>query len=193
MTPEQSLRALALDVGLTDGWAARLGEPHRHYHTLGHIAHMLAHVGPQPSRELLAAIWLHDIVYDPRAPDNEERSAAIAVTDLTDTTIDGGTVEQLVMATKHHAHAPDQSDDTTRIIDLDLLILSESDATYDRYAKAIRLEYGHVPDADYRPGRARVLERMLAGPSLYRSAEFRGREARARANVMREIALLRAG
>src|SRR2546425_2197945 len=58
-------------------------EPHRHYHTLEHIAHALGRFDGIRSRVDAAdaaelALWLHDFVYDPRAKDNEARSAAYA-------------------------------------------------------------------------------------------------------------------
>jgi len=58
-------------------------EPHRHYHTLEHIAHALARFDGIRSRVDAAdaaelALWLHDFVYDPRTKDNEARSAAYA-------------------------------------------------------------------------------------------------------------------
>lgn len=192
MTPEQALRTLALDPAITAGWIARLAEPHRHYHTLDHIAQMLAHAGSAPSRELLAAIWLHDIVYDPRAADNEERSAALAGRDLAASDLDVATVQDLIIATKHHIFAPAQSSGAALIVDLDLLILGEPPAGYDCYAAAIRREYAHVAEAAYRPARAQLLERFLAAPMLYRTAAFRDREPAARANLRREIAALRA-
>ena len=62
---------------------AMYSELHRHYHNQNHIANCLAEfdrvksfVDNPPAVEL--AIWFHDAVYDPRAGDNEERSAELA-------------------------------------------------------------------------------------------------------------------
>src|SRR3954467_11456663 len=58
-------------------------EPHRFYHTLEHLAEMfrvagkLADAASAPAAVHLA-VWFHDAVYDPRATDNEGRSAALA-------------------------------------------------------------------------------------------------------------------
>src|SRR6266545_4870561 len=55
---------------------ARWSEPHRHYHTLDHLAAVLSIVyitGP-----VALAAWFHDAVYDPRRDDNEEASARLA-------------------------------------------------------------------------------------------------------------------
>src|SRR3954470_9982464 len=57
-------------------------EPHRFYHTLEHLNEMfkvagkLADAAPDPAAVQLA-VWFHDAVYDPRATDNEARSAAL--------------------------------------------------------------------------------------------------------------------
>ena len=55
-------------------------EPHRHYHTGGHINDCLARMdlaagalGQSDGVEL--AIWFHDVIYESGAPDNEQRSA----------------------------------------------------------------------------------------------------------------------
>src|SRR5215213_26778 len=58
-------------------------EPHRFYHTLEHLNDMfkvagkLADAATDPAAVQLA-IWFHDAVYDPRATDNEDQSAALA-------------------------------------------------------------------------------------------------------------------
>src|SRR5918912_1569268 len=63
--------------------AGRYREPWRYYHTLDHVAAVLEEVrslrgGAPEVPALLLAAWFHDAVYDPRAGDNEERSAAYA-------------------------------------------------------------------------------------------------------------------
>src|SRR2546421_12701808 len=67
-----------------DRLVAAHSEPHRFYHTLEHLNEMfqvagkLADAAADPAAVHLA-IWFHDSVYDPRATDNEERSAGLAV------------------------------------------------------------------------------------------------------------------
>src|SRR5687767_6949665 len=66
-----------------DRLTAAYAERHRHYHNQQHIAECLAefdaarHLVRQPEAIELA-LWFHDAVYNPRAGDNEERSAALA-------------------------------------------------------------------------------------------------------------------
>ena len=58
-------------------------EPERHYHNVGHVEAMLNGMGQcrpllHDAEAVERAIWFHDVVYDARAGDNEERSAAFA-------------------------------------------------------------------------------------------------------------------
>jgi predicted metal-dependent HD superfamily phosphohydrolase len=62
-------------------------EPHRHYHTLDHVAALLTlldRYGAEvaDSDAVTAAILFHDVVYDPARHDNEEASAAWAAARL---------------------------------------------------------------------------------------------------------------
>jgi predicted metal-dependent HD superfamily phosphohydrolase len=186
MTPDESLALLNLPEATTRRWQMQLHEPHRHYHTLHHIEAMLRwYDGSNPA--IVAAIWLHDIVYDPKASDNEERSAAQAQADLpagpsTDLAV------RLILDTKHHAGGDPFSD---AFDDLDLAIIGASPATYDRYAEQIRREYAFVPEAAYRAGRADVL-REFDKRTIYRTPGFQRLEAQAHINLQREIGRLEA-
>ena len=56
----------------------RYGENHRHYHTLRHIAALLAardNYFPESSRCIELAIWFHDLIYIPGDEHNELLSA----------------------------------------------------------------------------------------------------------------------
>lgn len=188
MSPESSLAMLGLPAAITARWEEQLAEPQRFYHDRSHIAAMLAAVPKaMATRELVAAIWLHDVIYDPRASDNEERSAEQARVDLAGSAIDVEQVTTLILGTKHHqAETPEQQ----RLNDLDLGVLGASPPAYARYAEAIRREYAHVPDDAYRAGRVRVLRSFLDLPAIFGGADFRHLEAPARANLAGEIARL---
>src|SRR4051812_45146228 len=59
-------------------------EPARHYHNLLHLDECLAELETvrttaQSPAAIAAALWFHDGVYDPRASQNEEASAALAI------------------------------------------------------------------------------------------------------------------
>ncbi|SCE75115.1 hypothetical protein GA0074695_0817 [Micromonospora viridifaciens] len=81
--------------------------------------------------------------------------------------------------------------DGALLCDADLAVLAAPPDAYDHYAAAIRDEYAHVADADFRAGRAAVLASLLALPALYRLPALHRRwEAVARANLSRELAAL---
>jgi predicted metal-dependent HD superfamily phosphohydrolase len=178
---------------------ARYREPQRHYHTVEHLAAVLdvldelAHPAPAPLAVRLAA-WFHDAVYDPRASDNEERSAALAravLHRLGAAPAVGERVAELVMATRTHA-APGDAE-AALLLDADLSVLGAPPPVYAAYAAAIRLEYAHLDDEVFRPGRAAVLEGMVERQALFQTAAGRQRfERAARVNITGELAALRA-
>jgi len=179
--------------------AEHYGGAGRIYHNLSHLQDVLDHVDAlrHRARDLPAlrlAAWFHDVIYDPRAADNEERSAAFAAAALRQLRAPEETVTRvvaLILRTKTH-QADDADIDAQILLDADLAVLGAAPAEYDRYAAAIRREYAWVPQDDYRAGRARVLEGFLARPRIYATEPFFDRlEARARANLHRELAALR--
>ena len=179
--------------------AQRYVEPGRYYHTLEHIAEVLDAVDRlaalahnRPALELAA--WLHDVVYDSRASDNEEQSAAFATEVLHGLGVPEPLVAatgQLILRTKTH-QAPEGEEDARVLIDADLAILGAPPSWYERYAGAIRREYAWVPDDRYRAGRRQVLERFLARERIYYTEPmFQALEAAARRNLSQEIESLR--
>ncbi len=100
-------------------------------------------------------------------------------------------VARLIRLTKTHDV---QADDRLGaiLISIDLSILAAEPARYDAYAAAIRQEFIHVPEADYRAGRANVLARFAARPVIFPDAAFAAKYDRpARDNLARELASLR--
>ncbi len=175
-------------------------EPHRAYHTVEHIAALLAlfelhGASAQNPDAVQLAILYHDVVYDPRRSDNEAVSAQVAARDLTELGIASPLVARvaaLVLATQHGVHAPDLTDtDLSLLLDLDLSVLAASPSDYDAYSAAIRHEYAHVLGLLYRPGRRRVLEKFLATDQLYLTPTLKTAwENAARLNLAREISNL---
>lgn len=175
---------------ITDHYA----QPPRAYHNLDHIAQMLAVFDThrslaQDADAVEFAIWYHDAIYDSRAKDNEELSAKLARTDLTESEAPEAlinNVETLILATRHQQ--PPVTADEKLLVDCDLAILGQPEAAFDEYEQAIRAEYNWVPDAAFREGRAKVLKSFLARPSLFSLPEFqRLYETPARANLARSL------
>jgi predicted metal-dependent HD superfamily phosphohydrolase len=180
---------------LFDHLVAAHSESHRHYHTLEHLAEMfkvagkLADSATDPAAVQLA-IWFHDAVYDPRATDNEMRSARLAIDSLKPLGIPDGTqlqVAAMIWATKHTI-AGEVDADTAVLLDSDLAILSAEERRYARYAADIRREYEWVPEDAYRAGRKKVLETFLNRPRIYRTERmYAAAEEAARTNLRAEI------
>jgi predicted metal-dependent HD superfamily phosphohydrolase len=176
---------------VADDLLLRWSEPHRHYHTLDHLRTVLSIVDKAPAAVRLAA-WFHDAIYDPRAAGtaNEEASAALAAEVLPALDVPEATVSEVVRLVLLTAnHDPATGDEAGELLcDADLAVLAAPEPEYDAYAAAVRREYAHVPDQAFRAGRAAVLTRLLALPSLYR--RHPDWEPRARANLHRELSSL---
>ena len=176
----------------------RYREPHRAYHTLGHIRECFAQfdaVSRSVRRpgEVLLAIWYHDAVYHPDGSLNEERSADLA----REVALEAGAsrrvarrVHRLILATRHQRRPP--PGDPALLADIDLAILGAAPRRFARYEADIRREYARVPLMIFRRTRATILERFLSRPSIYSTRSFiRRLEAPARANLTRSIVRLR--
>lgn len=182
-----------------DRLAQAYAEPQRHYHNFQHIAECLEafdlvrHLARQPLAVEMA-IWFHDAVYDPPAPDNEEQSAALTVRCLTEAGAGpdlAATVRRLVLATKLHETGNDL--DVDLLVDVDLGILGKSQARFEEYEAQIRREYSWVPVKIYAAKRAEILRHFLARERIYVTDPFHDRwERAARANLQRSIQNLEA-
>jgi predicted metal-dependent HD superfamily phosphohydrolase len=186
---------------VTPALEARYAEPHRRYHTRRHIEACLAlldewpEIPPRERKLLTWAIWWHDAIYDPRASDNEAKSAELARRELPHLGATADEVEEvarLILLTAGH-QTPDNDRPGAVLVSIDLAILATPPPVYDAYARAVRDEYAHLPDDAWRAGRAAVLQRFLDAPVIFPHPGFRAaHEAAARANLARELATLRA-
>jgi predicted metal-dependent HD superfamily phosphohydrolase len=166
--------------------------PDRFYHTLDHVLAMLGTVENLATHArnlntVKLAAWLHDVIYDSKASDNEERSAEYAVRLCKELAVpEGRWVAELILKTKTHNAYNDV--DAQVMLDADLAILGAGDSDYQTYAERIRREYAWVPESEYRQERRRVLGCFLMRPRIY---HFLGRlEEPARRNMASEIARL---
>jgi predicted metal-dependent HD superfamily phosphohydrolase len=180
-----------------DVLAAAYSAPDRYYHNLEHLTDVLRILGrlapgvADPPALQLAA-WFHDAVYDPRAKDNEARSGELAVDLLGPIGVPAAAIERVVRLVRATAHlstaGPPGDRDTAALLDADLAILGAAEERYRRYAADIRREYAHVPEEEYRAGRATVLGRFLARPRIFtHQVLFEEGEGRARANLAAEL------
>lgn len=175
------------------GIVAAYGEPQRHYHTLSHIAAVVANAErlrdrfEDPSAALLA-LFFHDIVYDPARHDNEARSADR----LRDVFGDIASIDRAcahILATQHHDAQEDP--DTNLVLDIDMAILGASWESYRAYAEGVYREYLPVYGAEaYAKGRAELfLKPTLARERLFLTPDFAHLENQAKRNLGDELDL----
>ena len=177
----------------------RYSDTHRHYHNIDHIAACLnefnevEHLLQNPV-EVWLAVWFHDVVYDPKAHDNEEWSVDYAEKALREiigeVTLEN--ISRLIMATKHYRPASDH--DSKFIQDIDLTILGGQRDIFDEYEERIRREYSWVPENRFRKGRADILSGFIERSTIYQTKYFRKKyEETARANLYYSISKLKKG
>lgn len=171
-------------------------EPHRHYHGVNHLQYLfrefdLIQHQLHDQQAVILAIFFHDYVYDPRASNNEERSAeemerllkAVATQALIDRT------KHMILATKTHGHVMDH--DTQFFLDIDMSPLGAPNDEWIHLEAGVRKEYKHLMPQDWRYGRWSFLNELLRQP-IYQTIYFQIRhQANARANILHSISDLR--
>ena len=190
---------LGVETSLSAYWFTRLcalySQPHRFYHTLTHILSLFRSaqaVLPSLSPYLSLSIWFHDAIYDPKAKDNEEKSADLLITFGEE----AGLRERLdrpaewILATKRHMERTGDWEEKA-LMDLDLGVLGGDEEGYRGYRVGIYQEYAWVGEAEYRRQRAIVLNSFLGRSQLYYLPLFQSIwETQARFNLSNEINLL---
>ncbi len=204
MAGEQFVEAwkrLSVELGCEPTTAEAIGvelverhaEAQRHYHCAEHIEAVLRHLSAldaaTPATELAA--FFHDVIYDPTAPDNEEQSALLAVEHLTTLGLRTELIAEvaaIIRATAGHLLPGGASPAMAAFLDADLSILGADPEVYASYAVAIRREYAHMSDDDFRNGRAQVLRHFADRDELYFTPAGQARwEAAARQNLRAEL------
>lgn len=177
----------------------RHGEPWRHYHVWAHVEALFAELGEvedrlSGKRAVAVAVLYHDAVYDPRSARNERYSAELMTAECAGLVEpeDLAAADIMIRATEGHAlpegSSGGRAQDMRFFLDADLAILGAGRAVFDAYEDAVRREYAHVPEAEFRRGRSSVLRGFLDRPALYFSTHFRAKyEERARNNLRRSL------
>lgn len=182
-------------VSVWDDLRQRYSEDGRFYHNLDHLHHALqiAQDLQEEAENFTAvqlAIWFHDIIYDAKAQDNEEKSAMFAGRVLFQWELNElliAEVVRLILLTKSHVLMGDDHNGRV-LLDADLAILGAPDVSYDAYAHAVRQEYAFVSEDVYRQGRQLILQQFLNRPTLFSTEPMRLLlEAQARQNITREL------
>jgi predicted metal-dependent HD superfamily phosphohydrolase len=180
-----------------DEISRRYSEAHRAYHNRRHIDECLGEfdlVRSEVSNPVAVefAIWFHDVIYDPRANDNEEQSGRFAVERLQGINKDlARQVADLILITKTHRAGPVPGAEL--LIDIDLSILGKPAERFAEFENGIRAEYAWVPVKVYCEKRVEILRGFLKRERIYSTKTIHDRyEAIARKNISKLIAELEA-
>lgn len=172
-------------------------EAGRFYHNFEHIKNCLTefdsvrHLIPQPDLVELA-IWYHDVIYNPKAKENEERSAQFAYDVCIHTKLTkefGEKFKELILTTKHNTIPKEM--ESKFLVDIDLSTLGKPLKEFNKYSSDIRKEYSFSTEDIYRNGRKKILQAFLDKDSIYLTDFFRDKyELQARNNIASELAII---
>ena len=168
-------------------------EPWRQYHTAEHLCHCLQELDlastlMEDPQAVELALWFHDIVFQPGAADNEEKSARLFERsaaghfkpDL------AKKVSVLIHTTVHRD--PPQEENARYLCDIDLSSLALPWAQFLTDSAALRAEHSGTADAPFYCAKISFLSSLLDRSAIFLTEFFRSRhEHAARENIRRYI------
>ena len=176
-----------------DDLARLYAEPTRHYHTLRHIRRCLRDLDwarnaiPHPDAVELA-LWCHDVIYVPGAPDNEQRSVEWFRRWADGRIASGDRICDMILATKH-TNVPTVPDECF-MVDIDLAVLGGARKRFREDGARLRAERPDLDDRAYDSQERMILGSLLARPRIYLTDYFHARcEVRARGNLSWRLGL----
>lgn len=134
----------------------RWTEPHRKFHSLGHLKDVIECFPPERTALVITAFY-HDVVYEPGRRDNELRSADLLRTHaLVDSKGIIASAVQIILSTAdlRHKDAPDE--EAFFRADCQVLLRDWEDLLV--YEEQIRAEFQSIPECEYLVGRSAFLE-----------------------------------
>lgn len=162
---------------ILDELIAAYGEKQRAYHSVQHLYECLSlHQSIQSelndSSAVALALWFHDAIYNPQAPDNELKSAELfeqlMAQDLLPDTL--AKIKRWILATQRHASTDET--DLQFLLDIDLAILAAPPERFIQYEQQIQQEYAWVDPEVYSIKRKEVLLHFYRSEPLYQTAYF---------------------
>lgn len=187
---------------LFDDVVKRYSVRSRYYHNMMHIMGMASlwdtfKDSLEKQDEVFLAIIYHDIVYNPKRSDNEQKSAEFflkKVVPLIKISQESYlNIFALILATKHNDEFDkiiNTNKDMQYLLDFDLETLgTRHKDTYEWYRTGVRKEYKMYSDEQYKTGRKAALESFLKRKQLYFTKDFKKIEKNARKNLQNEINL----
>jgi predicted metal-dependent HD superfamily phosphohydrolase len=155
------LLKLGIDTSVVDQYY----EPHRYYHNIDHIIHMLNEADRLKilTDKLFLAIVFHDAIYDPLKHDNEERSVDLLFNQYPP----DEEIRDAIMATKNHVKTIEnpKMNLSYELCYLDLDILYQSTVQeFMEFESKIFKEYQFVDYKIYKEKRIELLIKLSANP-----------------------------
>lgn len=190
----KGLGVASADAALFHELLRRYSEKPRSYHTIQHLDECFAWLPEtrplaERSHEIELALWFHDVIYDVKRQDNEQKSAEWAKSVALSAGLPSSAAEriyELVMVTQHSA-VPEGTD-AKILVDIDLSILGAAAERFDEYERQVREEYAWVPGLLFRRKRRKILEEFIARSRIFNTDYFfNSHEARARSNLQRSL------
>jgi predicted metal-dependent HD superfamily phosphohydrolase len=175
-----------------DDLVRHYSEPTRHYHTLRHVNRCLhdfdwARPAITDPDAVELALWCHDVVYVPGAPDNEQRSAEWFQRSAKGRIAGSDRVASMILATTHDVALTDPNACFT--VDIDLADLGCEREHFLQDEARLRAERPDLDDAGADRAVRAFLSALLAREHIYRTDAFRARcESRARSNLIWRLA-----
>lgn len=178
--------------------ANRYSENHRYYHNKSHLVFCLQQLDSaapfiDDADTVEMAVWFHDIVFDPMARDNEQRSAALfEIAGKADFAVRFlRSVSEIIIATKHN-HAPDQ-ESTAYMLDIDLSSMGLPWEHFFQDTIDIHTELSGIPEKRIYSDKLEFFNALLKRPNIFYTRYFSTcYEEQARENMIHYISLLNA-
>lgn len=160
-----------------DELIAAYSEKQRAYHTVQHLYECLSLMEAvqyelNDPYAVALALWFHDVIYDPQAPDNELKSAELfeqlMAQDLSFDTLEK--IKRWILATQKHALTDEI--DLQFLLDIDLAIFAATPERFIQYEQQIQREYSWVDPEVYSVKRKQVLIHFYQSEPLYQTGYF---------------------
>ncbi|ESK46512.1 HD domain-containing protein [Acinetobacter oleivorans] len=160
-----------------DELIAAYSEKQRAYHTVQHIyecLNLLESIRSElnDAHAVALALWFHDAIYDPKAKNNELKSAELFEQYMAQY-LPVNTVQKIkrwILATQKHALTNET--DLQFLLDIDLSILAATPERFIQYEQQIQKEYAWVDPEVYLIKRKEVLVHFYQSEPLYQTTYF---------------------
>lgn len=162
------------DLNFDDIVLKRYQEHHRYYHTVNHLTDVISYLLNENvlDDELFLASVYHDAVYNPKANDNEEKSAELFLNESKHSKLNKSQIDlvyQLILDTKTHKPSNLKSE---FLIQADLNILNQPLSKLLEYEHQIFKEYQFADFKIYQKNRIDVLKQLNSNGKLNPLIEY---------------------